>query len=71
MSPILAFWESPAQLAFVSFIALLVFGNRLPEVMRSLGTGLSEFKKGMHGLEDEMNRGSGNYGNGGNYLPPN
>jgi sec-independent protein translocase protein TatA len=73
MSPILAIFDSPVQLAFVGFIALLLFGNRLPEVMRSLGNGFSEFKKGMRGMEDEMNRGNGtgNYGNSGNYLPPN
>jgi sec-independent protein translocase protein TatA len=29
-------------------IALLIFGKRLPEVMRSLGKGISEFKRGMN-----------------------
>jgi sec-independent protein translocase protein TatA len=40
----------------VGLIALLLFGKRLPEVMRSLGKGIQEFKKGMTGLEDEFNR---------------
>jgi sec-independent protein translocase protein TatA len=66
MSPILAFWESPIQLAVVGFIALMLFGKRLPEVMRSLGKGITEFKKGMNGLEEEMHRG----GNSNSYLPP-
>lgn len=66
MSPILAFWESPIQLAVVGLIALLLFGKRLPEVMRSLGKGITEFKRGMSGLEEEMNRGSNNS----SYLPP-
>ncbi len=82
MSPILAFWESPPQLILVAFIALLLFGKRLPELMRSLGKGITEFKKGMSGIEEELNRGGGNnsnsnYSNGGNYnnnpnnyLPP-
>jgi len=65
MSPILAFWESPIQLAVVGLIALLLFGKRLPEVMRSLGKGITEFKRGMSGLEEEMNRGSNS-----SYLPP-
>ena len=54
MSPTLAILESPVQLLVVALIALLVFGNRLPEVMRSLGKGMSEFKKGMHGLEGDF-----------------
>jgi Sec-independent protein translocase protein TatA len=28
---------------------LLLFGNRLPSVMRSLGVGITEFKKGIKG----------------------
>lgn len=31
-------------------VVLLLFGNRLPSVMRSLGQGVTEFKKGMDGL---------------------
>jgi sec-independent protein translocase protein TatA len=56
MTPILAIWESPIQLLVVGLIALLLFGKRLPEVMRSLGKGITEFKKGMAGLEDEFTR---------------
>jgi sec-independent protein translocase protein TatA len=57
MSPTLAFFTfSPAELLVLGFIALLLFGKRLPEVMRSLGKGVTEFKKGMSGLEDEFNR---------------
>ncbi|WP_435016600.1 Sec-independent protein translocase subunit TatA/TatB [Tundrisphaera sp. TA3] len=37
----------------VGFVALLIFGNRLPSVMRSLGQGITEFKKGVNGIEDE------------------
>jgi sec-independent protein translocase protein TatA len=58
MSPVLAILESPVQLMIVAFIALMLFGKRLPEVMRSLGKGVTEFKKGMHGLEEELTRSS-------------
>jgi len=34
-------------------IILLLFGNRLPSVMRSLGRGVIEFKKGVQGIEEE------------------
>ena len=37
----------------VAFVALLIFGNRLPGVMKSLGQGITEFKKGVNGIEDE------------------
>ncbi len=37
----------------IAFIVLLLFGNRLPSVMRSLGEGVVEFKKGMQGIEDD------------------
>jgi len=34
-------------------IILLLFGNRLPSLMRSLGQGIVEFKKGVKGIEDD------------------
>lgn len=43
-------WEAVAILA----IGLLLFGRRLPEVGRSLGRGIVEFKKGLKGIEDEI-----------------
>ncbi len=36
-----------AELLVIAFIALLLFGSRLPSVMRNLGSGVSEFKKGL------------------------
>ncbi len=40
----------------IGIIVILLFGNRLPSVMRSLGQGMVEFKKGFEGIEDERNR---------------
>ncbi len=37
------------ELLAVALVALLLFGNRLPSVMRSLGIGITEFKKGIRG----------------------
>ncbi|HZU97884.1 MAG TPA: twin-arginine translocase TatA/TatE family subunit [Planctomycetota bacterium] len=49
----LAFWNNIAGLdgLVILIIALLIFGKRLPEVMRSLGKGISEFKKGMNEMD--------------------
>ena len=50
------FGIGPPEMIVVGLIALLLFGNRVPEVMRSLGRGISEFKKGVSGVEDEIRR---------------
>ena len=42
------------ELLIVAGIALLLFGHRLPSVMRSLGRGVTEFKKGVQGIEDDV-----------------
>jgi sec-independent protein translocase protein TatA len=47
---------SPFHLLIILFLVLLFFGNRLPSVMRSLGEGVVEFKKGMQGIEDDKER---------------
>jgi sec-independent protein translocase protein TatA len=44
----------PFEMMIVLAILLLLFGNRLPSVMRSLGRGVVEFKKGVHGIEEEL-----------------
>ena len=45
---------SPAHLLLFGVVAILLFGNRLPSVARSLGRSLVEFKKGMNELESEF-----------------
>ena len=42
------------ELLIVAGIALLLFGHRLPSVMRSLGRGVVEFKKGVAGIEEDI-----------------
>jgi sec-independent protein translocase protein TatA len=48
------FSPGPMEMVIVGLIALLLFGNRLPKVMRSLGQGITEFKKGVRGIQDEI-----------------
>lgn len=54
MTPLLAmFGLGSTELIILGIVMLLLFGNRLPSVMRSLGRGVVEFKKGVSGIDDE------------------
>jgi sec-independent protein translocase protein TatA len=44
----------PMHWLILAAIVFLLFGNRLPSVMRSLGQGVVEFKKGLQGIEDDV-----------------
>jgi sec-independent protein translocase protein TatA len=46
----------PEQWLLIAVVALLLFGKRLPEVGRSLGKGIIEFKKGLAGIEEDPNQ---------------
>ena len=48
------FGLSAAHMLIFGIVAILLFGNRLPSVARSLGRSLVEFKKGMNELENEF-----------------
>jgi len=53
----LAFWmPGPWELAIIAIIALILFGRRLPEVGKSLGKGIVEFKKGLKDVQDEVGK---------------
>ena len=41
------------EVLIIGFVALLIFGNRLPTLMRSLGQGVTEFKKGINEIKDD------------------
>ena len=51
-----AFFGANTPIAYIIFaiVAFLLFGNRLPSVMRSLGRSVVEFKKGVAGIEDDI-----------------
>jgi sec-independent protein translocase protein TatA len=52
----------PMEMLIVLVIAVLLFGKRLPEVGRSLGKGLVEFKKGLNDIQSEVSSAT--------YVPP-
>jgi sec-independent protein translocase protein TatA len=45
-----------ASIALIVVAILLLFGGKkIPELMRGLGKGISEFKKGKNEIENELN----------------
>jgi len=54
MYPVFAFLESPVTLLILGAIAVMLFGERLPEVARSFGKGLMELKTGVRGIQQEL-----------------
>lgn len=52
----LMFGIGTTELIIVGLIALLLFGNRLPSVMRSLGQGVNEFKRGLNDVQNEFDK---------------
>ncbi|MFH0944068.1 MAG: twin-arginine translocase TatA/TatE family subunit [Planctomycetota bacterium] len=56
--PVLAWAPGVAELGIIAFIALLLFGSRLPAVARSLGKGITEFKKGLKDEPEDPNGGA-------------
>ena len=46
----------PWEIAIIAIIALLIFGGRLPQVGKNLGKGIVEFKKGLKGIEEDIDK---------------
>lgn len=44
----------PQETILIAVLGILLFGKKLPEVGRSIGKGIVEFKKGLRGVEDEI-----------------
>ena len=55
-SPLALGMPGGAEWIIIAAIGLLIFGKRLPEVGRSLGKGIVEFKKGLKGVEEDVER---------------
>lgn len=44
----------PPELIVIALIALLLFGRRLPDVARSIGKSIVEFKRGIKEAKDDI-----------------
>ena len=56
----LAFLSLPggSEWFLIALFGLILFGKRLPEVGKSLGRSIVEFKKGLKGVEDDIEKAS-------------
>ena len=45
---------TPTTMLVLGVLGVLIFGRRLPELGRTLGQTLVEFKKGSRGVEDQI-----------------
>ncbi len=44
------------EIILIALVVLLIFGGKkIPELMRGLGKGVSQFKKGVKDVDDEIN----------------
>jgi sec-independent protein translocase protein TatA len=50
-----AFGLGVQEMIIIGVIGVLLFGKRLPDVGKSLGKSFGEFKRGMQGIQSEVN----------------
>ncbi len=62
-------FDSP-DILIVGVIALLLFGNRLPDLARSMGRTIVEFKKGLKETRSEVDKATKDEPDNSAYRPP-
>ena len=51
---LVAWVPGPLELTIIAIAALLLFGRRLPDVAKSMGRSIVEFKKGLKDVKDDI-----------------
>jgi TatA/E family protein of Tat protein translocase len=59
LGSIAMFGLNPMELLIIGGLAVLLFGSRLPSVARSLGKSMTEFKRGLTDIQDEVRKSDG------------
>ena len=55
INTILLFALGTGEIILLALVVLLIFGGKkIPELMRGIGKGVSQFKKGMKDLDEEI-----------------
>lgn len=55
MNSILLFALGAPEIVLIALVVLLIFGGKkIPELMQGLGKGISNFKRGLNDIEDEV-----------------
>ncbi|NOT00607.1 MAG: twin-arginine translocase TatA/TatE family subunit [Phycisphaerales bacterium] len=59
-TPLVAIFGFPggSEWIVIGLVALLLFGRRLPDVARSMGRSITEFKKGLRDMKDDVDHAS-------------
>lgn len=60
MNPLFAVTLGGFEFVVVGLVVLLLFGHKLPSLMRSLGRSVVEFKEGVKGIEQDADKPAGN-----------
>ncbi len=50
----MGFMPGPMEMLIIGAIALLLFGKRLPEVARNLGSSMKEFQRGLRSVQGDI-----------------
>ncbi len=54
MTPLFGWALGYPEMMMLALLGVLLFGRKLPEVGRYLGKGIVEFKKGIKGIEEDL-----------------